>query len=55
MLREVRLVLAVLFMFLTVAVDFTSKLMSVTTDLVFMVLTGIVLYPILMKRDKKDS
>jgi Ca2+/Na+ antiporter len=55
MLREVRLLLAALLLILSVLVDSTLYIMSFATDLVFVVLTGLVLWPILKPNQKESS
>lgn len=55
MLREVRLLLAALLLILSVLVDSALYIMSFATDLVFVVLTVMVLWPILKPNQKESS
>lgn len=49
-MSHVRLALALFFLFMVVAVDFASKMLSIVADLTFVVLTVSVLWPILKTR-----
>ena len=50
MLSKLRLALALFFLFMVVAVDFASKMLSITADFTFVVLTVMVVWPILKNR-----
>lgn len=55
MLREMRLLIAAVLLILSVMVDSALYIMSFATDLVFVVLTILVVWPILMPSKKESS
>lgn len=55
MVNHIRLVIAAIIAFMVVAVDFTSKLLSMLSDGMLIVGLAVVLWPLINPSNKKDA